>query len=251
VPETRRSFSIWIQSGLQRSGEIEKMVEQSQKGNALNDELVSTQISKTKLEIKELEKPKRTWIATYIPLITTLVLVGGLVFSIYQAQEASKKGDADRIQSENARQVEQTKERLNKIEAQVRADKERLLEFYSDKKLSNAWVVFLLDDLSGLIAQLPGRDDEEKKVTDLLGAVVWELGFDERWQIDFDLQALQRWPAYKAFWMNNGPAHHLLLSKKYYPAIANEYSRDAVCVKTLNFDEKRRIFTAPRADNGC
>lgn len=227
------------------------MAEQTKNNHGLEEDLLAAQLKKTNLEIAELKKPKRSRTATYVPLITTLVAVGGLVFTIYQAQEATKKDNAARVLSENARQAEQTSDRINRIEAQVRGDKERLLQFSADPKMSTASVVFLLDDLTGLIENLPRRDDERKKVTDVLGMVVWELGFDETRHIDFDVQALQRWPAYKEFWMLNGPAHHLLLSKKYYPAISEAYARDSLCVRTADFDEKRRIFISPQGNKEC
>ena len=88
-------------------------------------------------------------------------------------------------------------------------------------------------------------------MTDLLQMIIWQIAFDQERHIDFDVQALQRWPQYKDFWIANGPSHRLLLSKKYYTAILNSYSKDGACIEGLEWDDKRRLFVTTHSERQC
>ena len=81
--------------------------------------------------------------------------------------------------------------------------------------------------------------------------IIWQIAFDQERHIDFDVQALQRWPQYKDFWIANGPSHHLLLSKKYYTAILNSYSKHGACIEGLEWDDKRRLFVTTHTERQC
>jgi hypothetical protein len=216
-------------------------------------ELIAAETKKTELEIAGMERPKRD-VMKYIPVITTLVAVIGLIINSIQTQQAR----AFEMDQNYRRQSLAETQRLH---SQIRTDKEQLLQFMSDDKFSTARVVFLLDDLNAILSQLSSREDlfkgdsneilERQKVTDLLHMIIWQLAFDQERHIDFDMQALQRWPQYKDFWIANGPSHHLLLSKKYYTAILNLYSKDRACIEGLEWNDKLRLFVTTHSERQC
>jgi len=224
------------------------------------DELIRAQISKTNLEIADLKHPRRDPLK-YIPFVTTLVAVIGLLISSYQTHQARLDETEQNQRNLVLTAKSQSLAEAQRLQNQIRADKLELLQFISDDSFSTARVMFLLDDLTGLLEQLSNREDlfgthsnlgpESQQIADLLQTITWQVRFDQERHIDFDVQALHRWPAYKDFWIANGPSHHLLLSKKYYTAISNEYSKDTDCIEGLDFHDQRRIFVTTSASKQC
>jgi transcriptional regulator with XRE-family HTH domain len=226
----------------------------------LDSELIKAEIAKTNLEITELQHPMRH-LLKYIPVVTTFFAVVGLVITALQSHTAR----FDEMERNQKNQLlvarNQSLGEVQSLQSQIRADKEELLKFISDDKFSTATVIFLLDDLKGLLNQLSNREDvfgvpanvdlEREQIADLLQTIAWQLSFDQERHIDFDVQALLRWPRYQEFWIANGPSHHLLLSKKYYSAISNSYSNDRDCIEGLDFDHQRGIFTTTSANKHC
>jgi hypothetical protein len=226
----------------------------------LRRELTKAQIQKMNLEIAELTHRRRNPLK-YIPVVTSLVAVIGLVVTVMQSYCA--RTDELRRNQENQVLAAKTQSlnEAQRLESQIRTDKEELLRFISDDKFTTARVMFLLDDLNGLFNQLSNRADvfgsktnadlERQHIADLLQTITWQVSFHEDRHIDFDVQALNRWPLYRAFWIENGPSHHLLLSSKYYTAISSTYASERDCIEGLGFDEQRRIFISSSANKQC
>lgn len=226
----------------------------------LDGELTRAQIAKTNLEVAELERPKWDPVK-YVPFITTLVAVIGLLINSCQTHQARLEETEQNQRNLVVAAKSQSLAEAQRLQNQIRADKLELLQFISDDTFSTARVMFLLDDLTSLLDQLSNREDlfgtgsnpgpERQQIADLLQTIAWQVRFDQERHIDFDVQALHRWPAYKDFWIANGPSHHLLLSKKYYTAISNEYSKDTDCIEGLDFHELRGIFVTTSASKQC
>lgn len=216
-------------------------------------QLTAAEIKKTNLEIANMERPRRD-LMKYGPFITSLVAVLGLIINSIQTQQARAFEMEQNYRNQSLAETQ-------RLHNQLRTDKEQLLQFMSDDKFSTARVVFLLDDLNAILSQLSSREhlfkgnsnetSEHQKVTDLLQMIIWQLAFDQERHIDFDVQALQRWPQYKDFWIANGPSHHLLLSKKHHTAILNLYSKDGACIEGLEWDDKRRLFVTTHSERQC
>jgi hypothetical protein len=215
--------------------------------------LIAAKTRKTNLEIAGMERPKRD-VMKYIPVVTGLVAVLGLIINSVQTQQA-RTFEMDQVYRS------QSLAETQRLHNQLRTDKEQLLQFMSDDKFSTARVVFLLDDLNSILSQLSSREDlfkaksnetlERQKITDLLQMLIWQVAFDQERHIDFDVQALQRWPQYKDFWIANGPSHHLLLSKKYYTAILNSLSTDGACIQGLEWNDRLRRFVTTHSERQC
>lgn len=224
-------------------------MEEQKQQVSLNDAFTRAQTEKINLEIEKLKQHGKwdDWITKYIPLITTLVAVGGLVFSFWQAQKSQNKEREDRYLNETLMRQEQEKERANRIRSQIRADKEQILEY---DKISIARFAFVLDDLNSLVGQLPEGDPETQNITKLLVDLAWEFRFNEEKEINFDVQALRRWPHYREFWKTNAPAHRDLLYR-YLQAMRRIYAQDPLCIKNLDLDEDKGVYVSRHENKAC
>jgi len=208
----------------------------------LNNSLTAAQLLKTKLEIDALRHQSR-WevgLARFIPTITTLVAVLGLIFTFWQAHQVQTRESEDR-----------EKTRINTIQAQIRADKEQLREYVWNDKASATEILFALDDLSTLVRQLPSADAEVEQVTRLLDSIAYELRFNEKRDVYFDVQALQRWPSYRENWKRNANYHHEFLMQKYHAKIARAFTQDPVCIQSVDYDGDKLLFTSPNITEPC
>jgi len=215
---------------------------QSQEGTRLNNLLTAAQVEKLKLEIEMLRQQNRLELgfARFIPAITTLVAVLGLIFTFWQSHQVQIKESDDR-----------EKARINNIQNQIRADKEQLREYVTNDKVSATSVVFALDDLSNLVKQLPTSDAEIGQVTRLLDSIAYELRFHEKRDIYFDVQALQGWPSYRENWKRNAGYHNDFLSQKYLVPIARAYIQDPLCLQSVDYDGERLVFTSTNIGETC
>jgi len=153
---------------------------------------------------------------------------------------------------------------VNKIQTQIRADKEQILDFAKDEKISPIRVAFLIDDLKGLSEQLP-KDESEKDinqqgklekeakdaVTELLRRAAWDLPFDESRHFDFDEYALQRWNNYRQLWKDHPDEHQYYLANKYHLRLQKLHDADPPCIEKLDYDEGTTILSHKNADKRC
>lgn len=210
--------------------------------NDINASLSVAQLEKLNLEIKNLKRHS-TWedrLLKSLPMIATFVAVAGFFFTVWQAQHNIVL----------ARQ-EQEKERINKIQNQIRSDKEQLLEFITNNRISSVRAEFLIDDLKSLVQQLPKDELETQSITNLLKRVAWELPFDEDRHINFDVSALKLWPNFRKLWSFNPGAHHGFLARKYYPRMEAIHAQDPLCVESMDYDEGTFTFNSAGNNPSC
>lgn len=218
------------------------MQEQNQQPNDINASLSAAQLEKLNLEIENLKRHSN-WedrLVKFLPMIATFVAVAGFFFTVWQAQ----------LNIVLARQ-EQEKDRINKVQNQIRSDKEQVLEFITNNKISSVRAAFLIDDLKSLVDQLPKRELETQSITELLSRVAWELRFDKERDINFDVSALRRWPNYRQLWSFNSGAHHGFLTRKYYPRMEEIHAQDPLCVESMDYDEGTLSFTSAGNNPSC
>lgn len=179
-------------------------------------------------------------IGKVVPMVAAFVAVGGFFFTLWQAQ----KNDV-------AARESQERDRISKIQSQIRADKEQILDFITSDKISAVRCAFLVDDLSSLLEQLPNKDVETERITDLLSKVVWEINFEEQRHINFDAFTIEKWTALRQRWKSDPEAHHGFLARKYYPRMAQVRRENPKCVESLDYDERRYTFTSADNSKAC
>ena len=114
-------------------------------------ELTAAEIKKTNLEIASMERPKRD-LLKYSSVVTSLIAMFGLIINSFQTQQARAFEMDQNFRSQSLAETQ-------RLQNQLRTDKEQLLQFMSDDKFSTARVVFLLDDLNAILSQLSSRED--------------------------------------------------------------------------------------------
>jgi seryl-tRNA synthetase len=193
------------------------------------------ELEKLDLEIRAL-KDQKPWVENFVrivPVVTTMIAVLGLGFTIWQALNAQRQ------------------EHISKIQSQIRSDKEQILEFVTNDKISSVRVAFLIDDLNSLIRQLSDSEAETRVVTEQLMRVVWELPFDQRRDFDFDVAASRRWSDFRQFWKSYPDSHHLFLARKYYPRFERLHAEQTACIEKLDYADGARVVTYQNAGMPC
>ncbi len=193
------------------------------------------ELTKLKLEIRALTR-RKPWVENFVkivPVVTTIIAVMGLGFTIWQALQAQRQ------------------EHTSKLQSQVREDKEQILDFITNDKITPVRVAFLIDDLNSLIRQLDDSDAERRVVTEQLMRVVWELPFDARRDFDFDTSAMRQWNDFRQFWKSYPDSHRLFLARKYYPSLARLHLAQPPCLEKLDYAEGVRVVSYANAGMAC
>lgn len=220
------------------------MVETDRTAAHLNLSLSDAQLEKLNLEIESLKRGK-SWsdqTVKFLPIIASIIAVSGFFFTVWQAQR-----------NDVLAREQQEKDRINKIQSQIRSDKEQLLEFVSDGKISSVRVAFLIDDLNSLVEQLPQRElaIETNSISEQLSRVVWDLRFDTQRDVNFDVSALRRWNDFRSRWRSNPGPHHGFLARKYYPRMREIYQKNPLCIESISYDERTFSFISNLRGQGC
>jgi hypothetical protein len=184
------------------------------------DELRKTlaEQKKLELEIETLEREQKWyWMIGKLPVVTTLIAAAGIIVTVWQIQRT----ELAQIEERKARIASEQYDRINRIQTQIRADKELLGNFESDPKMSSVQARFLIDDLASLTRQLPANTPEEETIAEHLRGIVWSLPFNDKKDFDFDVSTLSHWMANRVFWRVNSSAHHIFLERKYYPEVSD------------------------------
>lgn len=198
-----------------------------------------------------------------IPVLTTLVAVGGLVFSFYNVESARRTESEKRSQESKERERNNELDRINKVQAQIRIDKEQILEFLITDKISPIKAGFLVEDLTIQTEQLPpaekakkedlgqSRDEAKNAITELLRRIAWDLPFDQKRDFLFDVQALRRWNSFKQSWIDNEGSHELFLARKYFPRIQKLRAENGPCIEKLDYIENTTRLDYSKAGSPC
>jgi len=198
-----------------------------------------------------------------IPVLTTLVAVGGLVFSFYNAESARRTESEKRSQESKERERNNELDRINKVQAQIRSDKEQILEFLITDKISPIKAGFLVEDLTIQTEQLPPaekakredlgqtRDEAKNAITELLRRIAWDLPFDQKRDFLFDVQALRRWSSFRQSWIDNEGSHELFLARKYFPRIQKVRAENGPCIEKLDYIENTTRLDYSKAGRPC
>lgn len=200
-----------------------------------NEAIAGAQLEKLNLEIQEL-KNKDSFankLPQYIPLITTLIAVGGFCFTVYQFFEAQNK---DRLAKEEARNKDslvREREQQLRDENQIRTNVEQLLTLDPKEEESVGRVFFLLEDLNVLVSRNPA---ERPKITNSLVEFIRnDCNFDNLRHIRIDIAALQHWPAYTSYLSENASAHNFIIYK-YFQAFRHLHDEDKEYFESIEYE---------------
>lgn len=203
---------------------------------------------KLALEIEKLRQQNRLLerVATYGPLLTTMVAIAGLFLSFLSFQSARETESETRAL-----------DRGNRIQQQIRSDKEQILKFPSSQEFFPSAVGFLIDDLNTLIVQLGSStskaDVQQAKqahvdTTNLLIDMAWNLRYDQARHFSFDYYALSRWSAYRDSWKTHAGEHLYFLANKYHFELAKLRSEKPACIEKINYKPGTTILAFDKAD---
>ena len=222
------------------------MAEQNQPDGSDNPTTAELEREKLTLEIEKLRQQKRLIerIGTFGPALTTLVAVAGLFLSFLSLQSAR--------QSENETRA---LERANRIQNQIKADKEAILKFPVNEEISPSGIGFLIDDLKTLIAQLgkdptnsADRKQAEADTTNLLIDMAWSFQYDQAKHFSFDYYAVSRWSAYREWWKTHPGEHLYFLENKYHSEITRLRNEKPPCIEKMNYKTGTTILAFDKAD---
>jgi len=180
---------------------------------SLTERLTLAQLDKLVLEIAQIDREVHggRWlkrIAAMTPLLSVVIAVAGFLFGIYQFQSQQEELQ-NRFLEEQQRSaaIEQRQQRLN-IQADVRADAQELLRFFSDQKQTVAIAVFRLQNLKINIAlgsslplagASPSLFDQAIITTSIVKAVVNDCDLNRPRDAAFVATLLTSWPDYSRY----------------------------------------------------
>lgn len=205
-------------------------------GKNTNQALADAQLEKVKLEIQELKNNDSFAgrFPQYIPLITTLIAVAGFCFTIYQFFEAQNKDRLAKEETQNKDRLAKQQEQKLRDEDLIRTNVEKLLSVHPEKEESVGRVSFLLKDLSTLVERNPS---EMQKVSDsLIEFIRNDCNFDNLRHIRIDIAALQHWPAYKKYLLDDAVAH-TFITYKYFQAFRHVHDEDASYFESIQYED--------------
>jgi hypothetical protein len=223
------------------------MAEQNQPEGPKNPTTAELERHKLALEIEKLKQQNRLIerLGTFVPVLTTLVAVAGLFLSFLSFQSARQTESETRAL-----------DRANRIQIQIRADKEEVLKFPTKEEIFPSGIGFLIDDLKTLIAQL-GQDSTDSAAaeqaqtdtTNLLIDMAWGLRYDQAQHFSFDYYAVSRWKAYREWWKTHPDEHRYFLENKYHSEITRVRNDKPSCIEKLNYKPGTTILAFDQSDH--
>lgn len=200
-----------------------------------NEAVAGAQLEKLKLEIQELKNKDNfaNKLPQYIPLITTLIAVGGFCFTIYQFFEAQNKDRVAKEEAQNKDRLIREHEQKLRDENQIRTNVEQLLNLDPKEEESVGRVFFLLEDLNTLVSRNPS---ERQKITNSLVEFIRnDCNFDNIRHIRIDIAAIQHWPEYTNYLSEHRAAHNFIIYK-YFQALRHVHDEDVEYFESIEYE---------------
>lgn len=210
-------------------------------------EKLNLEIEKLKLETQGLKEKngRQITLATYIPLLSVLIAVGGFLFGVLQYYD----------QQEKARINEQTDQKLT-VQTQIRDNLNRVLQFPKEKNQTLSQIAFLLNDLDrSLRVSIGGTEntpenlqDEQRKITsNLIQLILDDCNFDEQRDSEFSRVILENWGDCEIFLKTDTDSLKDILTK-YIDALAKLHDLAPFYIPMLKYNEdKTQIDEPPKA----
>src|SRR2546423_244455 len=188
------------------------MAEAHAEDKPLDDPFAAAQLEKLKLEIETLKSRSNweKWVASFTPLLTILIAVGGFIFGIYQFQRLQQNQHTQIIAEQEKDRLTRETDQSIRIQTQLRSDIEQILQFTNDKQQTVSKVSFLLEDLKGYLeisadkpqsapaAEKP-RDKKRSITIILVKAVVDDCDFKQHRDVNFTKTLIDNWEDYRDY----------------------------------------------------
>jgi hypothetical protein len=174
------------------------------------------EIEKLELEIRQLKQDTGAMgrLRGMLPVVTSLVAIGGLWFGVAQFVSESKLN------------------RQLRWEDQVRSHIEELLAFPRNEQYTVSRASFLLQDLRNLQAHL---DLDEDNVTDtLINLVQDDCDFDNRRHVGLEMALLDHWPPYVEALVDD-PGLQDFIIYKYFQAFRHLHEQKPPYFESLRY----------------
>jgi hypothetical protein len=187
------------------------------------DALTAAQIRKLDLESGLLENERRlpSRLVQFVPLITVLVSVGGLIFTVNQflTQRTAELRSID-------------KQRAAATEALLRSDLQELL-VPGEKRPSAARLYLLFNDFATL---LPERNEQRTNFTGILVEFIKnDADFSNVADARLELIIMERWPDYSRQLTSDQEAHRYIMYK-YFQALRHLHDSDPEYFESISWE---------------
>lgn len=221
------------------------MTEIKSKDEKYNSARAEAELRKLNLEIENL-KYKNAWenrLAIFIPLISSLLAVGGFLFGIYQFQQRT-------IAEQQKDRVTKEREQATRIQDQIRTDIDQLLQFPTNKDLSIARVVFILHDLNHLInssveqqqavqENLPGQKRDITK--NLVAMISYDCDLNNMRDAEFVFSVLNEWDDYLEYLKSDPDTAQIFLERD-VSALGGIHLNNREYVESMKFNAQKGDF---------
>ena len=190
-------------------------------------------------------KNRSSWrsnIEAFQPLISVLIAVGGFLFGVLQYYDQEQK----------ARINEQTDQQL-KVQAEIRDNFNRILQFPREKNLTLSQTAFLLNDLDRSLRVSIGEfenrpenlQEEQRRITSkLIMLILDDSNFDEPRDAELGRIILENWDDYKVYLKTDDVILQDILTK-YTDAFARLRGLAPLYFQRLVYNEDRTQFNEP------
>jgi hypothetical protein len=179
-------------------------------------------MEKLSLEIEGLRSSN--WggsITSWLPLISTLVAVGGLLLATNQFLTQQNKDRQERVEQQRIRD-----------EAQVRADLLQLVTPTKDRATA-AQIVFFLEDLARLVERNPA---ERVRITEtLLDFILHDADFDSINDVRLEATTMEYWPDYSGLLKQRRSDYEFLLYR-YFQGLRHLHDFNPKYFESIEYD---------------
>lgn len=228
------------------------MKETKSKSENLSDSHSEAELEKLNLEIESL-RYKNKWehrITVYIPLVSTLLAIGGLLFGIYQFQSQQRLQQDKTIAEQQKDRAAKETEQAFRIQDQIRTDVDQLLQFTSNKEITISRVIFILNDLKLLLDYsadeqhtIPKKLQEQKRgiTKNLVKTLEYDCDFNNPRDVEFALSIIENWDDYLEYLKSDIDTVQIFV-EKYIWALQKLHAKNPEFIESLEYDEENSDF---------
>lgn len=215
--------------------------------NQVRSLLAAARLEKLNLEIEHLKNNggRKKSLASYTPLLSVLIAVGGFLFGVYQFQRQQQIQQNQLVNEQQKERVTRDAEQSAKIQNQIRSDTDQILQFPKDQQQTISKVSFLLEDLRGYIMLASQRktssaqQDMRPVSIVLVRSVVNDCNFDQQRDIDYADILAGQWSDFGQYLQEEDTASLEAVLDKYTDALNVIYLRDRAIVRSVEFNEEQ------------
>jgi hypothetical protein len=181
-------------------------------------------VEKLRLEIEGLRNRRRDRVIFWLPMVSALVAVGGLLLTANQFFTQQNKDRQERVKQQRILD-----------EAQIRTDLTQLVSPTKDHAASAAQIVFLLEDLARIVERVPAERDRITQT--LLAFILQDADFDSINDIRLETATMQHWPEYGELLRQRRSDHEFLLYR-YLQGLRHLHDLNPKYFESIEYDPR-------------